>query len=337
MNWGIIGYGEIAPAFIRGIKAAGGQHVCAIASRTKHPLLRAAAEFREVAVYSDYTDLYNDPTVGVVYICTTNQLHYENVMGALAAGKHVLCEKPVAVNPEELEEILSFARARRLFFMEGMWTRFLPAYRHFKQLLADGAIGEINFIRADFGFESDWGEERRLKNKALYGGVILDNLDYPIFLCQDVFATAPLIVTASGRFASTGVEDLCSVSLQYPSAAVAQVFASFQQKTRQESIIYGKLGYIRLGEFWHGTKVELSLGDSLITKDFPFKCNGFEYEVRAVNDCIRQGLTECPLVTHAMSREVALIMETISGQLKSNPLKNQLKTSDAGKEENIAG
>src|SRR6185437_15767424 len=109
-------------------------------------------------------DLLNDPDTETIYVCTTNNLHKENVLNALTAGKNVLCEKPLGVCKSDVEEMIFEARSQNTFLMEGMWTRFLPGYRYFKKLLESGVIGDVRFARIDFGFRSDWGVERRLKN-----------------------------------------------------------------------------------------------------------------------------------------------------------------------------
>lgn len=317
MNWGIIGHGEIAPAFIRGLSFVEGQTLHAIASRSGHRQLTAENRYPGVRIYSTYEDLLDDPLVEIVYICTTNNLHKANVLAALDAGKHVLAEKPLGVCREDAVEMVREATRRGRFLMEGMWTRFLPAYRFFKELLTGSpGIGSVNFVRIDFGFLSTWGEERRLKNKELFGGTILDNGDYNIFLCQDIFSQVPNKLSAFGRVIDTSVEDICGVMLQYPSGAIAQLFSGFEQSTEQEAMIYGSRGWIRLKEFWHGTEVEWQDITGKHGRHFPFRGNGFEYEIEEVCACIAGGRIECPVITHAMTLETAEIMDRIIEQLK---------------------
>lgn len=311
MNWGIIGYGKITPSFIEGLTAIKGQYLTGIASVSKHKSLLNENKYSQATIYSKYADLLNDSNIDIVYICTTNNLHKENVLDALKAGKNVLCEKPMSVCKTDVEEMILEAKQQNKFLMEGMWTRFLPAYRHFKSLLAAAEIGQINFVRADFGFYNNWGEKRRLMNKDLCGGSILDNTDYNIFLCQDIFTTFPKHISAIGRFADTGVEDMCAVTLQYTNGAIAQLFSSFKQQTKQEALIYGEKGHIRLTEFWHGTDVELFKDKSHTKWDFPFRSSGFEYEIEEVASCIESGKIQSNLMSHAMSLEVAAILDKI--------------------------
>lgn len=315
MKWGIIGYGEITSSFIQGLSVVEGQEIFAIASISKHQALSEQGIFPNATIYANYEELFANPEIDVIYINTTNNLHKQNVLSALKSGKNVLCEKPLSICKADAEKIILESRTQHKFLMEGMWTRFLPAYRHFKSLLANDEIGNINFVRADFGFYSTWGEERRLLNKDLHGGIILDNTDYNIFLCQDIFKAFPSRISAMGRFANTGVEDSCAVTLQYPSGSMAQLFSSFCQLTRQEALIYGEKGHIRLKEFWHGTVVELFKGEHQEKWEFPFRSTGFEYEIEEVVSCIQKDKIESDLITHEMSLEVAEIMDIIINEV----------------------
>lgn len=314
MKWGVLGYGEIAPSFIGGLFAIDGQELHAIASRTKHQELAERNTYPNVIIYSDYSDLLNDSDIDVIYVCTTNNLHKENVLGALKAGKNVLCEKPLGVCKSDVEEMIFEANNQNEFLMEGMWTRFLPAYKHFKQLLEDGTIGNVGFARIDFGFLSDWGADRRLKNKALFGGTILDNADYGIFLSQEIFRDIPSNISAFTRICETGVEDLCGVMLQYPNGSISQLFSSFQLKTNQEAVIYGEKGHFDLKPFWNGTVVALHTAGGGQASEFPFRKNGFEYEIEEVVECVKNQKIESDAVPHKLSIEIAGILDEIIAQ-----------------------
>jgi predicted dehydrogenase len=312
MNWGVIGYGEIAPSFIEGLFAVEDQELRGIASRSKHQELAERNTYPTAKVYSDYSDLLNEPDIEIIYVCTSNNLHKQNVLDALRAGKNVLSEKPLGVCSSDVEEMTLEARRQNKFLMEGMWTRFLPAYRHFKQLLENGVIGTISFARIDFGFASEWSTERRLKNKDLFGGTILDNADYGVFLSQDIFGVEPRRISAFRRVCETGVEDLCGVMLQYPNGAISQLFSSFQLKTRQEALIYGEKGYFHLKPFWNGTVVDVhtSTGGTE-SSEFPFRRNGFEYEIEEVVECVNNQQIESAVVPHQLSIEIAGILDEI--------------------------
>jgi predicted dehydrogenase len=316
MNWGVIGYGEIAPSFIEGLKAVQGQQLFAIASKSKHEILNSENRYPTARIFSDYETLLKQTEIDIVYICTTNNLHKENVISALKAGKHVLSEKPIGVCRQDTLEMFEEAKRQSRFLMEGMWTRFLPAYKYFKELLNNETIGQINFARIDFGFSSNWSNERRLMNQKLFGGAMLDNGDYNLFLSQDIFGQMPKRISAFARKAETGVEDLCGVMLQYPDGTISQLFCGFHQKTRQEALIYGEKGHIRLQEFWRGTVVEITTDKGEEVKQFPFRANGFEYEIEEVVKCINEGKIQSEVISHEMSLEVASIMDEAINEIR---------------------
>lgn len=316
MNWGIIGFGEISPKFIESLASIEGQKLSAIASKSKYEFLQNDKKYWNIRIYSNYLDVQADPSIDIIYIATTNNLHKQNVLDALRAGKHVLCEKPLGIKKADVEEMVSEAKKQNKFLMEGMWTRFLPAYKCFINLLRTGAIGKVNFARIDFGFFSNWGNERRLKNKSLFGGTLLDNADYNIFLSQDIFLGSPSKISAFARFTETNVEDMCGVMLQYPNGSIAQLFSSFQQKTNQEALIYGEKGFFHLKSFWNGTTVALSNEEGEKSWTFPFEVNGFEYEIEEVVKCINNKQIESNIIPHKLSVEIAGIMDEILERIK---------------------
>lgn len=319
MKWGIIGYGEIAPSFVESLKCCSYQELYAIASRSKHHVLKNDSDILNhgIVIYSNYEQLYNDKNIDIVYIATTNNLHKENVLNCLNAGKHVLSEKPIGVCKKDVVEMINASRQHNKFLMEGMWTRFLPAYKEFIKQIRSGAVGEIKFVQADFGFLSTWGEERRLLSKELFGGVILDNTDYNIFLCQDIFQEPPKEICATGNFAKTGVEDRCSIVFKYNCGAIAQLYSSFVQKTNQDAIVYGTEGSIRFREFWHGTEIELTRNGRVPqTIKLPFSSTGLVHEIDEVVECIKKRKIESEVIPHLLSMEIAGIMDEVIKQVK---------------------
>lgn len=316
MNWGIVGYGEIAPSFICGLKSVNGARLSGIASKSKYKILRENDEYKDVKIYENYNELYRDNEIDIVYICLVNNLHKKNVFDALNAGKHVLCEKPMAMNTQDSIEMIALAREKKLFLMEGMWTRFLPAYRKFKEIISSKEIGLITLLKVDFGFLSKWDKERRLLNRNLFGGNLLDNADYNLFLCNDLFDLQPEKVFGCATFADTGVENSCSLLFQYSNGAMAQLYSSFILQTKQDAIIYGTEGYIILEEFWHGTKIEIVKNNRKKKLTFPFKQNGFEYEIEEVEKCIERKEIESNIVSHETSIEISKLMDNIFDILK---------------------
>jgi len=312
MNWGIIGYGEIAPSFIEGLEAAKVGRLAGIASISSYEFLKRKELYEDIIVFQKYSDLIESSNIDILYVSTTNNLHFENAKAVLNSGKHLLCEKPLTPSPKQTGELIDIAKENNVFFMEGMWTRLIPSYRKFIEILNSGEIGKPKLLKADFGFLNNWPKSRRLLNPDLFGGTLLDNADYNIFLSQDVFREFPIEISAQATFADTGVEDACSILLKYPSGGMAQLYSSFRCKTKQEAIIYGEDGFIELKEYWHGTEIVLNKGKTVDSQEYLHKANGFEYQIEAVEESIAKGELENKVIPHHTSLEVALIIEEIS-------------------------
>ncbi|HOQ90164.1 MAG TPA: Gfo/Idh/MocA family oxidoreductase, partial [Candidatus Hydrogenedentes bacterium] len=166
VHWGIVGTGAIARAFAEGLRQARGAVLWAVGSRSAEKARRFAETFGARRAYGSYAELAADPDVDVLYIATPHALHMEHTLMGLDAGKAVLCEKPFALNAVQADQMVRRARERKLFLMEAMWTRFLPAVRTARDWLRAGRIGALRMAQADFGFRADPEDEPKLLDPA---------------------------------------------------------------------------------------------------------------------------------------------------------------------------
>ena len=178
-RWGLLGSGRIASDFATALKGVPGAKLAAVASNRGGSLATAAvqafAENHDVpSVFGTYADLAASSGVDICYIGSLNPAHKRDAISCIEQGKHVLVEKPMAMSRDDAAEMIAVARANNVFFMEGMWTRFFPAVRHVRQLVRQGAIGEVIHTQADFGFECNDGADSRMFDPAL-GGVLCPN------------------------------------------------------------------------------------------------------------------------------------------------------------------
>ncbi len=151
VGWGILGTGKIAVKFADDLRHVPGAALTAVGSRSAETAKAFGRRFRIPHQHASYAALVNDPDVDVVYISTPHSLHAENARLALEAGKAVLCEKAFTLNARQAADLIALARERRLFLMEAMWMRFLPAIVHVRQILAEKALGDVRLLSADFG------------------------------------------------------------------------------------------------------------------------------------------------------------------------------------------
>jgi predicted dehydrogenase len=300
IRWGILGTGKIAKAFATALKDTPDAVLAAVASRSVDSATAFAGEYGSHELtksHGSYQALADDPDVDAIYIATPHPMHRENALMCLNAGKHVLVEKAFTVNRREAEDIVALARAKKLFAMEAMWTRFHPSVLEAKRIVASGEIGTVATVQGDLGFYSDAGPEHRLFNPALGGGALLDLGIYPLSIAA-YFLGPVKSVQAVGQLGPTGVDVQCTFALRHESGALAACTASLAARTPVEFTICGSKGFVRLHSRFHNTEeltVELDDG-SRRTQRFPRIGNGYAHEIIEVNRCLREGLLESPVM-----------------------------------------
>ena len=314
-NWGILGCSTIASSFIEGLKDLPEANVVAVGSRD---LDRAKAFAKDNSIpkyYGSYEELAKDKEIDIIYISTTNDLHKDNILLCLNNGKHVLCEKPLTLNYKQAKEVIDLAKKKNLFLMEGIWTRFLPTFVKLRELLDEKIIGDVKMIRADFGFTNSWGIERRLLNKKLGGGTLMDNGIYPISLPSMIFGKQPDEIKTTTHIGKTGVDEYSCYLLSYNTGEVATLSSTIRLSTPQDAVIIGTKGYIYLPEFWHGKKLIINLNNKKSKViNLPFKSAGYNYEAKEVMECIKRGEKESKIIPLKESLEIAKTMEKIRSQ-----------------------
>jgi len=313
INWGILGPGHIAQKFAVGLQAVGGARLLAVGSRTQEKADAFADQFAIPRRYAGYEALVADPDIDVVYIATPHPGHREAALLCLEHGKAVLCEKPFTVNAKEAEEVIAVARMKSVFLMEAMWSRFFPAMSHLRQLLADGAIGEVRMVQADFGFRADIHPESRLFSPNLAGGGLLDVGIYPISLASMIFGQ-PSQVAGLAQIGATGVDEQAAIVLSYPGGQLASLTCGIRIETPHDADILGTDGRIKVhAPWWKPSKLTLIRGEKATDISMPYESNGMNYEAQEVNDCLRQGKTESDLMPLNETLAIMKTLDTLRG------------------------
>jgi predicted dehydrogenase len=297
VRWGIIGTGHIAKKFAEGLLSLPEAELVAVGSRSQASADDFAAWYGIPHRHATYAGLANDPDVDAVYVSTPHPFHKDNSLLCLKAGKAVLCEKPFALNAAQAEEVIKLARAKKLFLMEAMWTRFLPVMVEVRELLAEDAIGEVRMLIADFGFRADWNPKSRLLNPELGGGALLDVGIYSLSLASAVFGT-PSRVTGLAHLGATGVDEQAAAVLGYNQGQLALLAAAVRTNSPQEALLLGTEGSIRIhSPWWKPTMLTLSkTGQADEVVELPYSSNGYNYEAAEVMACLRAGKTESDIM-----------------------------------------
>lgn len=315
IRWGILGTGNIAHQFARGLAAAEDVELVAVGSRTQESADRFGEEFGVPRRHASYEALANDPDVDAIYVATPHTFHRDNALLCLNGGKAALVEKAFAINAREAEQMIALAREKRLFLMEAMWTRFAPAMVKIRDLLADGAIGEVRMINADFGFRGAMNPEGRWLNLALGGGALLDVGVYPISLASMIFGE-PTQIKSLGHLGETGADEQFGVLLGYSAGQIAILSGAVRTRSPHEAVIMGTDGMIRIpSPWWKPEHFTLAIsGKSIEAFDLPFTGNGYNYEIGEVGRCLRAGELESSIMPLDETLSIMRTMDAIRAQ-----------------------
>lgn len=316
IRFGILGPGKIAHRFASAFEHATGALVYAVASRDHAKAKEFAATYHAEKAYGDYESLVNDANVDVIYVATPHPLHYEQTLLCLKHGKPVVCEKPLALNLRQAREMIEVATTQKVFLMEAMWSRFFPATKKVVELIQAGAIGDVQFLQADFGFATAVNPDHRTYNLALGGGAQLDVGVYPLFLALALLGR-PQAIKAAGAVASTGADYNTSALLQFANGALAHIFSSFVADSPKQGDVVGTTGRLIIHAPWHKSQhVTLRMNTGKVTEfPFPYPGNGFQFQIEEVVKCLREGKTESTLMPHALSLLMAEVSDEIRRQI----------------------
>jgi predicted dehydrogenase len=320
-NWGILGTGFIARKMAEALPLVPQSKLYAVGSRKTDTAREFARLYNIEKSYGSYEELVCDPNVDIVYIATPHNLHHENTIMCLSQGKHVLCEKPLAVNGREVRNMVEKAKEENRFLMEALWTRFLPNLIKVKERIDAEQIGRIELLKADFGINIPFNPNHRLYNKQLIGGSLLDLGIYPLFLSL-LLLGKPRTIKALAGFGTTGVDYSCSFTLGYEKGTLAVMYSSVRAQTDITAAIYGEKGTIVFNNWWY-----MPVPAKLITQEgevIPImeksEGNGYNYEAAEVIRCLETNKTQSDLMSwddsillidtlDAIRKEIGLVYE----------------------------
>jgi len=244
INWGILGCARIARrAVIAAIQRSKQARLGAIASRDREKAERWRAEFDIPRAYDNYDQLLADPAIEAVYIPLPNELHKPWTLAAAAAGKHVLCDKPLGCDAREAEEMVAACHRHAVLLLEGFMWRHHPRTTRVVELVQSGTIGSLRFVRASFSLPID-SDDWRLDAKR-GGGALWDVGCYGVNLCR-LLCGEPMSINASARWWHTGVDMTLAATLAFPDGIIGQIDCSFEQPFRCHCEIVGTTGVIEM-------------------------------------------------------------------------------------------
>ncbi|MEM7331288.1 MAG: Gfo/Idh/MocA family oxidoreductase [Chloroflexota bacterium] len=316
IKWGILGPGAISRKFATGLQSADGAELLAIGSRNQERAQAFADEFGFSRAYGSYDELVNDPDVDAIYIGTPHSFHKAHSILCLRHGKHVICEKPFAINAKEAAEMIAVAREEKRVLMEAMWSRFLPTLVMVRALLNEEAIGEARMVQADFGFRTNVNPKGRLFDPALGGGALLDVGIYPVSLAYMLFGQ-PSQISSMANLGETGVDEETAVLFGYDTGQMAVLSTAIRLNTPHEAFILGTEGWIKImNPWWVSNQIAVKRhGQEEEILDLPFKGNGYTHEAEEVMTLIREGRLESDVIPLDESLAIMQTLDEIRAEL----------------------
>ncbi len=327
-SWALIGPGRIANRFAQAVQGLPDTRLACVLGRDALRTAAFAAQWSgngngTVRATAEWDDVLNDAQIDGIYIATPHALHHDAVQRCLAAGKPVLCEKPLVPNVAQAQNLVALAQRKNVFLMEALWTRFLPAYAQIGAWLRSGAIGRVRSIQSSFCFAATEGLDSRLYAPELAGGALLDigiyNLSVTRWVLQTALGTCPALrdLQVHGVLAPTGVDQRLAASLAFEGDVVSQLVCGFDSQSDNALHIVGEHGWISAPHnFWQATEVVLQTrSEAPLHVQTPFAINGFEGEIVEAMQCIRAGLIESPHMPHTETLATLGWMDAIRERL----------------------
>lgn len=314
LKWGILGLGKIAHHFCKDLLLVEGSELYAVSSRSKEKAVDFGSQYNATQSYGSYDEMLADPNVDIVYVATPHDSHLEYALAAIEAGKHVLCEKPLAVNYAQVSQLTEGAQEKGVFLMEALWTRFNPVIGQVIDKVKDGAIGIPTYLNSTFSFYKDIDPSSRLFNPKLAGGSILDVGIYPVFLCYTLFGM-PQSIAATGILSDEGIDVQMTALLDYGGGA-SQLMSGLQADCDMTSKIYGTEGQLIIDSRWHEAQsYQIKKADKEITYKHPTIGRGYAHEIIECMNCIESNQLQSSKWSHQDSLNLIAILDEIRRQV----------------------
>ncbi len=257
LNWAVLGTGVVANEMAASLKKAG-KTFYAVGNRTHSKAIDFAKKHGIGKVYDDFHEMFHDENVDIIYITTPHNTHIEFMKEALANGKHLLVEKSITLNSEELDEAIRIADEKQVVLAEAMTIFHMPIYKKLKALIDSGAMGELRMIQMNFGSYKEYDMENRFFNKNLAGGALLDIGVYAISFARWFMSEKPNQVVSQVKYAPTGVDEQAGILMMNEKQEMVTIALTLHSKQPKRGMISCDKGYIELMEYPRGQKAVIT-------------------------------------------------------------------------------
>lgn len=289
-NWGIIGTGNIACSFAESLQRVNGE-VYGAYNRHLEKARNFAETYHVQHVYENLDDLLNDKNIHIVYVSTPHNAHYEMIIKALKAHKHVLCEKAITVNDRQLEEAVAIAKENHLILMEAMTIYHMPLYKQLREIVDSEKIGKVKMIQVNFGSCKEYDVHNRFFSKELAGGALLDIGVYATAFARYFLESCPNTLITTNQYFETGVDEQSGIIMKNQDGQMVVMALTMRAKQPKRGVIAGEEGYIEINDYPRasqatitytvdGHKEEINVGETSL---------GLDYEIIDMQKAIHDG------------------------------------------------
>ena len=312
IRFGIVGTGTIAHRFANAIKNVDNAELVAVASRTKENAEKFGDEFDIPVRFDSYEKMAQSDVIDAAYIAVPHSGHIGCSCLMMNNGKHVLCEKPMAVNLDEAEEMFRCAEENGVLLMEAMWARLVPGTLKMLEIIESGILGKILGVEGKFCYTMDEDEmDHHVFKPENGGGSLLDVGVYGLNFASWYLGKDVSQINAQSDFYN-GVDSHTCAIIKYKSGAIADLSSAILLRKPNEGYVYGSKGYAHLRRFYAPQEIELFFNDGKTEKiSIPYAGNGFEEQITHFCDCVLLGLKKSPVVTPEQTLYITRQMDEI--------------------------
>ena len=312
LKWGILGCGVIANEMAQAFEKMG-RKVYGVSSRTQTKTEAITERYGVENVYGSYEEMLEDKNIDVIYIATPHSQHYGNMKKAIAAGKHILCEKAITVNDHQLEEIVSLAEEKNLTVREAMTISHMPLFKELKNRIDKGAIGTVKMVQVNFGSNKGYDSTNRFFALEAAGGALLDIGGYATTFARTFMDEAPNTILTTVQYLETGVDEQSGIILKNESDQMAVICLTIRAKQPKRGVVTGDKGYIEVYEYPRASKATITNTETGVTETIEAGRteDALVYEVEAMEGTVSGTFSDNNL---EISRDVMKILSSVRTQ-----------------------
>ena len=290
LRWAVLGTGVIANEMAQALEQMG-KSLYAVGNRTHEKAVAFAEKYHVTKVYDDFHEMFTDPEIDIIYITTPHNTHIEFLRQALANGRHVLCEKSITLNSDELNEALQIAEKHHVILAEAMTIWHMPLYKKLWEIVSSGELGKVQMIQLNFGSYKEYNMKNRFFNMDLAGGALLDIGVYALSIARSFMESKPDQVLSQVKFAPTGADEQAGILLMNKEAQMATLALSLHSKQPKRAVISCENGYIEIMEYPRADQAVIVEAESGVhhTVNAGEAKKALQYEMEDMEQAIKTG------------------------------------------------